>query len=87
MHLQNGSMTSGRRTREGNALVGGVPNSRHPLGQAVDYDGPDLPALLREVRQRWPGAKAFIHKGHVHTEDPRFNVPYFGKNGTKGLKR
>lgn len=85
--LQNGVMTSGRRTVEGNRLVGGVPNSWHPDGNAVDYAGPNLPRLLDEVRARWPGAKAFIHDGHVHAQDRRFNVPYFGKRGTTGLRR
>lgn len=80
-------MTSGRRTPEGNSIVGGVAGSRHVTGNAVDYDGPDLNALLREVQGRWPGARAFIHKGHVHAQDPRFNVPYFGKRGTTGLRR
>lgn len=79
-------MTSGRRTPEGNALVGGVPGSLHVPGHAVDYDGPDLPALLSEVRQTYPGARAFIHRGHVHTEDPRIRAPLFGKRGTTGAR-
>jgi hypothetical protein len=83
-------MTSGRRTVEGNRAVGGVPNSYHVDGNAVDYDGPDLGALLSEVQATFPGAKAFIHKGHVHTQDRRIRrrirAPYYGKNGTKGLR-
>lgn len=79
-------MTSGRRTAEGNRAVGGVPNSWHVSGNAVDYDGPDLNAVLSEVRQRFPGAKAFIHKGHVHAQDRRIQAPYYGKNGTRGLR-
>ena len=86
MKLKTGQMTSGRRTPEGNRLVGGVANSAHLTGRAVDYVGPDLNATLREV-QGIPGmGKAFIHKDHVHGEG-KFNVPYFGKNGTRGLKR
>jgi hypothetical protein len=85
--LKHGTMTSGRRTIEGNRAVGGVDNSPHLDGHGVDYDGPNLNALLGEVRQTFPGAKAFIHKGHVHVQDPRINAPYFGKNGTRGLKR
>lgn len=78
-------MTSGRRTVEGNRLVGGVPGSAHVAGHGVDYDGPDLNALLAEVR-RLPGhRKSFIHKGHVHGEGD-WNVPYFGRRGTTGLK-
>ena len=80
-------MTSGRRTPEGNRIVGGVPNSAHLSGRAVDYDGPNLPALLEQAR-RLPGVrKAFIHKGHVHTEGDGWNVPYYGARGTTGLKR
>lgn len=78
-------MTSGRRTVEGNRLVGGVPNSDHLSGRAIDYDGPDLPALLEEVRKLPGQKKAMIHKGHVHAVGD-WNVPYFGKIGTTGLK-
>lgn len=80
-------MSSGRRTPEGNRLVGGVPNSWHVPGNAVDYDGPDLNALLGEVRSTFPGVKAFIHKDHVHAEDRRFDVPYYGRRGTTGLRK
>ena len=80
-------MTSGRRTVEGNRIVGGVPNSAHLSGRAVDYDGADLNAVLAEVR-RLPGTrKAFIHKGHVHAEGDGWNVPYFGRRGTYGLRK
>lgn len=76
-------MTSGRRTVEGNRLVGGVPNSKHLTGEAIDYDGPNLPALLEQAK-RLPGARrAFIHNNHVHAEG-NWNVPYFGKRGTVG---
>lgn len=80
-------MTSGRRTPEGNRIVGGVRNSRHLDGTAIDYDGPDLNALLREARALPGVRKAFIHDGHVHTEGEGWNVPYYGKRGTTGLKR
>lgn len=80
-------MTSGRRTAEGNKAVGGVPGSWHVDGNAVDYDGPDLNALLADVRQTYPGAKAFIHDGHVHTQDRRIRAPYYGKHGTANLSR
>lgn len=83
--LTTGTMTSGRRTPEGNRIVGGVPNSRHLTGEAADFVGPDLNALLAEAR-KLPGLRrAFIHKDHVHTEGD-WNVPYFGKRGTAGLK-
>jgi len=85
--LQNGVMTSGRRTPEGNAAVGGVPNSWHLTGDAVDYSGPNLGALLEEARSKFPGAKSFIHKGnHVHVQQRGLNAPYFGKRGTIGQR-
>lgn len=83
--LKTGAMTSGRRTPEGNQIVGGVAGSKHLSGRAADYDGPDLNALLREVRSLPGVRRAFIHKGHVHSEGD-WNVPYYGRNGTKGLR-
>lgn len=81
-------MTSGRRTPEGNRIVGGVPNSAHLTGRAVDYDGPDLGALLAQARKLQGIRKAFIHKGHVHTEgDDSWQAPYYGRNGTTGLRK
>jgi hypothetical protein len=79
-------MTSGRRTPEGNRAVDGVPNSWHLTGDAVDYDGPNLGALLAEAQQRFPGAQAMIHRGHVHVQKRGLNAPYYGKNGTRGLR-
>ena len=86
MRLSTGSITSGRRTPEGNRIVGGVPNSAHLTGRAIDYVGPDLKATLREVQGIKGLKKAFIHKDHVHAEGD-WDVPYYGKNGTRGLKR
>lgn len=86
LKLNSGHMTSGRRTPEGNRRAGGVPNSWHVDGNAVDYDGPDLNRVLDEVRQKFPGAKAFIHKDHVHAQDRRIRAPYYGRNGTYGLR-
>lgn len=85
-------MTSGRRTVEGNRLVGGVPNSAHLTGHAADYWGANLDAVLAEA-QKLPGVRrAFIHgtggNRHVHTEgDETWNVPYFGRRGTTGLRK
>lgn len=84
--LKHGAMTSGRRTVEGNRLVGGVENSNHLNGTAIDYDGADLNALLKEV-QSLPGhKKSFIHNGHVHAVGDGWNVPYYGKRGTVGRR-
>lgn len=84
-------MTSGRRTPEGNRIVGGVPNSPHLGSNAADYVGGNLNSVLQEVRQ-FPGLKrAFIHDAgsgsHVHAEGQNWNTPYFGRRGTTGLRR
>ena len=83
-------MTSGRRTVEGNKIVGGVDNSPHVRGIAADYWGNDLNAVLNEVRQL-PGFKrGFIHNAgsgrHVHSEGD-WDTPYWGKRGTIGRKK
>lgn len=83
-------MTSGRRTEEGNRLVGGVAGSKHLSGAAADYWGPDLAAVLAEARGLPGVSRAFIHgQGggrHVHTEGENWAVPYFGRRGTTGKR-
>lgn len=83
----NGVLTSGRRTPEGNRLVGGVPDSAHLRGDAFDLDGPNLGALRSEAQARYPDAKILVHDGHVHVQKPGLNVPFYGKRGTRGLRK
>lgn len=79
-----GTVTSMRRTPEGNRIVGGVANSRHLTGEAVDVVGA-TPAQLRAYYG--PDAKIGWHKNHHHIVKPGAQFPHYGKRGTKGLKR
>jgi hypothetical protein len=90
MAFKGGVMTSGKRTPQGNAAVGGVRNSSHLSGGAADFvpvAGEDLHDLLAKAQEYFgPSAKAFIDdSNHVHVTLPGYTgIPYFGTNGAKG---
>lgn len=64
------AVTSGYRSPQDNARVGGVPTSRHMTGQAVDLvprPGETMAQLYMRVAQA-PGVKAINEGDHVHVQ-------------------
>lgn len=65
------SMTSGTRTAQRNAEVGGQPNSQHLRGTAADYAVPPQlkPAFVSRAKQL--GYQAIDEGDHIHLQLPR----------------
>lgn len=65
------AVTSGQRSPSHNRRVGGVRNSRHIPGDAVDLVDSDLDALYRDAVAVFPkGATILRKKDHVHVQRP-----------------
>jgi len=69
--LQGGRMTSGLRTPEHNAAVGGKPNSQHLRGTAADFAVPatERGAFMEQARAQ--GFQPIDEGDHVHVQLPR----------------
>src|SRR5512139_1500616 len=70
-------LTSGKRTPEHNRAVGGVPNSYHLSGDALDLIPGEsgwtmgrLHAEASNLARQWPGAKVLNEGDHVHVQLP-----------------
>lgn len=68
------TVTSGARDPMVNASVGGMPNSAHLTGNAVDlrYDG-NMDSVLNYMRSK--GAKAVPEADHLHVQDYQESAP------------
>src|SRR5690606_16090306 len=73
-------VTSGQRTPEHNAKVGGVPNSYHLSGQARDILPPRDPQQAAMIRQQAAanGLEVIDEGDHWHLE-PRPGTPIVGR--------
>lgn len=74
-------ITSGKRSPEKNAAVGGVGSSQHRLSEAADFICPfaagQTGAVFRWILDdlKWPGEVIWYRrKGHIHVALPRYNV-------------
>jgi hypothetical protein len=63
-------VTSGQRSAAHNAEVGGVPNSQHVAGTALDFVAPGV--TLADVRAKFPGETVLYHDAgsgpHFHVQ-------------------
>lgn len=74
---------SGYRSGEHNTAVGGVSDSQHCTGEAVDLSCTSLASnrpVFEYLRTWWPG-QCFYYaiKGHVHLALPRIDLQVLGR--------
>lgn len=83
------TITSGRRTAEHNALVGGVPNSDHLRGQAYDFvpQGMSMADAATRLKQSGvPTTKILNEQDHIHVSYPQGQMPQTGISDADLLK-
>jgi hypothetical protein len=84
-----GRVTSGLRTPEHNAEVGGVPNSYHLTGQARDVvppPGVPLKQYAENLRRELPGMDVLNEGDHVHIEPGPSAATSPAAAGSNGLR-
>lgn len=74
---------SGYRTPEHNLIVGGVTDSQHCTGEAVDIvclNVPSTRVVFEDLRLWWPGQLRFYpKKGHLHIALPTIKLQVEGR--------
>lgn len=87
--MEGATVTSMRRTPEGNRRVGGVAKSRHLSGDAADFvpaKGETMGALANRLGRLYPDARIINEGDHVHVQRSGWNLPYFGRVGARGAR-
>ena len=74
------TITSGFRTPEHNAAVGGVDDSQHTCGQAADFITGNQVDCFNWLRTWWPGqCFYYLQKGHIHISLPTIKLAEAGR--------
>jgi hypothetical protein len=81
----DGLPTSVRRTKEGNERVGGVANSDHLTGDAIDFvppKGMTMSQLEANAVKYFPPSTRILNEGdHIHVHIPGLHGPLYGHQG------
>lgn len=69
------TITSGFRCKDHNGAIGGHPNSKHILGQAVDFTGEDLDTLYDLAQKYFNSVGDGRNKGFIHIDVRNLDKP------------